>query len=548
MTTKYILMLLVSIGLVFGMLPTASADDWPTYQQNNYNNGVISESVNTTPQQVWQHDPGSGGLVGWETSPIIANGIVYSMFYNGNVYAYNLTDGYEVWNNTEIAGNGFNENCTPAYDKDNNQLYVAISSGNSSGVYALDGNNGSVVWSNTNRTYFPVGSQFVSAIRYENGSIYVLSNDYSNVTYGNLTCLNASTGEVRMSNGFWSWFLGLFVSRNYEVVGDADGNIRILDRDGNVVHQVNPGKGAILSITYRNGYLIIVTAQGTVMYRYNPATGEISGDPIFVDTSTKRCYSAPAATNDHIYVTDLTGNLTCYDHNLTYIDSVNFGYPITSPPVVTTGLENDHVYITVNGPSANGSGKCCVFENGTFMYSTSFGPSSNTTQGVAIVDGYLVFGNSNGELTCFKADYIPPVGYTTIWNGTVNLGSFTFYASNYPYNGYTYSWMSDVGAFYTASQSGNGNFSYFVNDSWYPYYGSFYVESIAGISNDDYNYLAWFMYINGTYCDYGLGNENNTMNEGDTLEWYYAPYSYDQYWNVEVAKTNATYYLGINVL
>jgi hypothetical protein len=481
------------------------------------------------------------------------------MFCNGSVFAYNLTDGYEVWNNTEITGTGFNENCTPAYDKDNNQLYVAISSGNSSGVYALDGSNGSVVWSNTSQILFPSGNLFDDAIRYENGSVYVL-NCNSDLNVSKFVCLNSTNGIVIKCT--INCILGPRVTKvlpvdAFEIKGYSNGKIMScyehFDGIGGKItecYERNDDIGEIINICRINDFLYVKTTKGTYKYRFDDTTGQIIGPPKRIRAAAQN--KAPVTiTIEFVYVTDLTGNLTCYDHNLTYIDSVNFGYPITSPPVVTTGLENDHVYITVNGPSANGSGKCCVFENGTFKSFTSFGPSYNTTQSVAIVDGYIVFGNSNGELTGFKADYIPPAdGYTTIttiWNGTVDLelGNFTFCASNPPYNCYTYSWMTDVGAFYAASQTAPG-FTYFVNDSWY-LLGSFYVEEIDNIPNYT-NSSAWFMFINDTYCEYGFGHANNTMNEGDTLKWYYAPFTYDQYWNVEVDLQNATHYIGIYVI
>jgi hypothetical protein len=143
---------------------------------------------------------------------------------------------------------------------------------------------------------------------------------------------------------------------------------------------------------------------------------------------------------------------------------------------------------------------------------------------------------------------VPAAAYDTVWNGTVDLDYneyFMFEASNSEVL-YNYSEMTDVGAFYAASEIAPG-FTYFVNDSWYPSFGSFYVEEIDGTANY-VNNSAWFMYINDNYCNYGLGNATNTMNEGDTLKWYYAPFTYDQYWNVQVDLPNATDYIGIYVI
>jgi hypothetical protein len=138
----------------------------------------------------------------------------------------------------------------------------------------------------------------------------------------------------------------------------------------------------------------------------------------------------------------------------------------------------------------------------------------------------------------------PAAAVTTIWSGTVNLGSGTsqFSPSNNESASYTIPLLTDLGALVAGSNGGN-NYEYFISDSWYPYYGCFYLESIDDIAADDTNLTAWFININGSYAEYGLGS--NTINEGDTVEFYYASYD-NANWTGEYE--NATYNVIIHVI
>ncbi|WP_321430595.1 DUF4430 domain-containing protein [uncultured Methanolobus sp.] len=161
-------------------------------------------------------------------------------------------------------------------------------------------------------------------------------------------------------------------------------------------------------------------------------------------------------------------------------------------------------------------------------------------------------------ILCIPATAVP----ISVWNGNEDLepvdlepGYFIFTPTHDNSNNYYYPWMSDVGAFYAASQRNIGNFDYNVTDFWYDpddvFYGSFYVHCIDGVCEDYVNDTAWFMYINGEYAEYGFGDERNKLSEFDVVQWYYAPYTYEYKCDeliVAVDKANATHYLGLLVV
>ncbi len=111
-----------------------------------------------------------------------------------------------------------------------------------------------------------------------------------------------------------------------------------------------------------------------------------------------------------------------------------------------------------------------------------------------------------------------------LWTGDVTLtyGSFDFTPSNDPSRQYEIPNVSDLGALDTAADS--GGFSYETNDEWYASYGSFLLESIAGIANEDWtipNSKSWTLFINGAAASTGLGS--NLLEDGDTVTFYYCP-------------------------
>jgi hypothetical protein len=135
---------------------------------------------------------------------------------------------------------------------------------------------------------------------------------------------------------------------------------------------------------------------------------------------------------------------------------------------------------------------------------------------------------------------------TTIYSGTVTLeeGIFTFVPSNNASNSYQIEALTDLGALDAASDA--GAFTYSVSDEWYADYGSFMLTDINGIEDDYTTSTAWFIYVNDELAPLGLSE--NIIADGDTVTFLYAPYEYDENWDVTVDTANADYIVDINVV
>ena len=107
-----------------------------------------------------------------QSSPTVANGIVYVGSYSGYIYALNATNGALIW--SYRAGG-------PTYSSPaivNGVLYVGANDGN---VYALNANNGGLIW------IFYAGNIVYSSPAVVNNVVYVCSEDSSIYALGQLT-------------------------------------------------------------------------------------------------------------------------------------------------------------------------------------------------------------------------------------------------------------------------------------------------------------------------------------------------------------------------
>ena len=108
-----------------------------------------------------------------ESSPVVANGVVYVTSDDGKLYALNASTGAELWSYT--TGNFFEGSPAVA----NGVVYFGSVDNN---VYALNANTGAKLWS------YP--AFVISTPAVANGVVYIGSSD------GNLYALNAGAAAV----------------------------------------------------------------------------------------------------------------------------------------------------------------------------------------------------------------------------------------------------------------------------------------------------------------------------------------------------------------
>ena len=121
----------------------------------------------------------------------------------------------------------------------------------------------------------------------------------------------------------------------------------------------------------------------------------------------------------------------------------------------------------------------------------------------------------------------------TFWEGCVALEEGTFDVTAYNSGeSYTIDRTTALGALDAAAEK--GEFSYTVNDTWYPDYGALYVDSIADIwpevtvEDSITYYWGWMYWVN--YPEEPMpwvGAEWYDVESGDVVDWYYGSSWYE---------------------
>jgi outer membrane protein assembly factor BamB len=211
-----------------------------------------------------------GGHVRWrrtigpsETSPLVANGLVYVGDWLGKVYAFDARTGRTRWT---FSTDGKVKGGVAA---SGNRLYVGSYDGH---VYALNARTGRQVWrASAQARLGPTGTFYATpAVAY--GRVYIGSTDHKVYSYG------ATTGELR-----WSHTTGSYVYSSPAVwrlrvyIGSHDGNLYCFD-----------------------------AATGDVRWRFD-AHAVISGSPTVIDgvvyfsTARNRTYALDARSGELLW-------------------------------------------------------------------------------------------------------------------------------------------------------------------------------------------------------------------------------------------------------
>lgn len=397
--------------------PVPTMGDWPAFHMDSVNGGVTSESgplslVNGGA--TWAYPTSSTGMAGIDTVPIVGDGKIYTVGYNGYVYALN-PDGTLAWKNMQIGGQDSFVVGNPVYH--DGVLYVALYNGNATadtGIHAIDASDGSLIWSNNN---FPL-IQPVTPITYDDGNLYVgtwqQSTDYSTMAY---YCVNAATGStVWMRNstneGGYYWAGAAAIGNNL-VYGDDAGHLLSVDKktgtlkeDFDVSSNFSVTSGKIeASVAYDPGtQCVYFTSEGGYIYSLGFDTAAGTFDPSKKwDKNIGFSTSTPAIYDGKLYVSgggsfDTGGNLYCLDEAT---GSILWTYTangiIQSSPSVSIIDGKPYIYFTTNCADSTAY---CLDQNGNPVW--SYTPPASEEQyslaGMAISDGVAYFGNDAGYL------------------------------------------------------------------------------------------------------------------------------------------------------
>jgi outer membrane protein assembly factor BamB len=157
-------------------------------------NAVFYAIDTSTGVPLWTFESGRDRDYAFDSSPAVANGLVYAASDDGNLYALNASTGALVWDYPSGAG------ATPAVA--NGVVYV-------DGVYALNATTGALLWT----------SPFGSFPAVADGVVYSVGGN-------DVYALNASTGAL-----LWSYATGGTVSTRPAI---ANGMVYVGSNDNNV--------------------------------------------------------------------------------------------------------------------------------------------------------------------------------------------------------------------------------------------------------------------------------------------------------------------------
>jgi outer membrane protein assembly factor BamB len=357
--------------------PAPSPSDWTQFHRDNMQRWnpfetVLGVSNVGTLGLKWQIPLGvpSSDFV-LESSPAVANGVVYVGSVEGIVYALNASTGAKLW----TFATGGDVESSPAVA--NGVVYVGSDDGN---LYALNASSGAKLWS------FVTGiteNPLTSSPSVVNGVVYVGAGD-------DLVALNAGTGSR-----LWSFAVGSVLESSPAV---ANGVVYMGSTEG-IVYALNASTGARLwsfdtdsagengifsSAAVANGVVYVGSNNGNV-YALNASTGVklwsyIAAKPNF------QVLSSPAVANGVVYFGSFDGNVYALNAST---GALLWSFPADtlSSPAVANGV----VYI-------ESGDKLYALNASTGAYLWSYSSGGFGQSSPAIVDGVAYISSLNQVL------------------------------------------------------------------------------------------------------------------------------------------------------
>ena len=431
--------LLVSAIIVIAVTSSvAVATDWQQFQKDEINSGWTTDCapVYDPPTLAWWKQTTGTGMGGIDVTPIVGDGDVYVLDYQGVLWSFDAKTGTENWNTDLTEGSGTFELSVPAYH--NGIVYAAVSSGSegqgAGRVCAVNANDGSI------RECEYYGLQYFqlnTPITYADGKIYIgnwkggSEHTEDNGTYycidaNNMHSLIWSRTAPYVTGYYWA---GAAIVGNYIIYGDDRANVTCLNKDtGAFVDYINvseacgvtPVEEIRSSIVWdENTERIYFTGKKAsprsghaYAVSFNAATGDLGGSCDWV-TDIDYSTSTPVVYNGKVYV--CMGGMYGGDAAvLKCLDEANgnilYTYDITCPPTGACGSQsspavsvwNGHVYIYFTTNMNNGSAYC-VEDTGTgfdlrWVWNPPHPDDQFILQGMAISRGIVYFGTDYGRV------------------------------------------------------------------------------------------------------------------------------------------------------
>ena len=362
------------------------------HRANPYENGLDASNVGNL-QPKWTQPT----AVGFKSSPVYANGIVYITTMDGLLNAYDATSGTLKWS--------FNPNSTfrnysaPAVDPATGLVFFGTVGDNDEGIpspyYAVDAQTGTLQWSvilNWHQVSFPT-------LAFNTLYLGTSHNDHDSCS---IYAIDEVSGQIRwqyMGNaGFWG-SIGVDLNTNtvFSGVGDPYSAVIALDATTGAliwnypVPQFGPDDDVGSGITVNNGLVYASSKNGSV-YAIHENTGTLSwSTPIGADSNGDVSTQAVSA-NGTLYAGTISGKLYALNA-LTgaILWHTHTGSSIFSSPAVANGVIYFSSYNKIYALNAS---------TGTILWSYATGANSYSSP--IVVNGWLYWGSGDGNFYGFS--------------------------------------------------------------------------------------------------------------------------------------------------
>jgi outer membrane protein assembly factor BamB len=356
-------------------VPAAAQTDAMQYRYNAAHTGdysPVAGPVASNGQLKWNYTTGSSV----DSSPAVANGIVYVGSYDNNVYALYANNGTKLWNYT-TGGPVFS---SPAVV--NGVVYVGSYDYN---LYALNATTGAKLWNYT------TGDYVWSSPAVVNGVVYAGSND------NNVYALYANNGTK-----LWNCTTKGIVQSSPAVVNGVvyvgsrypDNNVYALNaNNGTKLWNYTTGDEVTSSPAVANGVVYVGSLDGNVY-----ALNANNGTKLWNYTTGWWVFSSPAVANGVVYVGSYDNNTyALYANNGTKLWNYTTGGYVFSSPAVANGV----VYVGSGiqsslYPSNSHELYALYANNGTKLWNYTTG--SMVESSPAVVNGVVYVGSDDGNL------------------------------------------------------------------------------------------------------------------------------------------------------
>jgi serine/threonine protein kinase/outer membrane protein assembly factor BamB len=303
--------------------------------------------------QEWKAATGSG----IDSSPAIANGVVYVGSDDGRLHAFKVGTGTSLWGpNAERTGGQIRS--SPAVD--HGVVYVGSGDGK---LYAFDATNGQLLWSAA------IGTFIRSSPTVANGKIYIGSDDNNLYAFNAAGCGGSTTCRPlwTASTGGIIYYSSPAVVNGIVYIGSQDHNLYAFDaNNGNLKWKALTGGPIDSSPAVVNGVVYVSSEDGT-LNTFDAGSGTPKWH-VSTGNALLACQgqggsnrSSPAVANGVVYVGSDDGKLHAFSTSGKLLWTAATGGCVRSSPGVANGVvyagSDDHMLYAFNAAGC-GSTSC----------------------------------------------------------------------------------------------------------------------------------------------------------------------------------------------